>query len=50
MLTERNNMNNTESQNVEDSRPTKKNISITMIFAVLLAFSFIALGMWWFTM
>jgi hypothetical protein len=41
--------NITESGNVEDSRPSKRNILVTMIAAVLLAFSFIAIGMWWFT-
>ena len=41
--------NITNKENVEDSRPSKKNITVTMIFAVLLAFAFIALGMWWFT-
>lgn len=50
MFTEKNNVENTETKNVENSRPSKKNITLTMIFAVLLAFSFIALGMWWFTM
>ncbi|WP_172592470.1 hypothetical protein [Nitrosomonas supralitoralis] len=50
MSTERNNVDNTENENVENSRPNKKNITVTMIFAVLLAFSFMALGIWWFTM
>ena len=49
MSTERNNIENTERGDAENSRPSKKNITATMIFAVLLAFSFIALGMWWFT-
>ena len=39
----------TEKDNVEDSRPSKTNISVTMIGALLLAFVFIAIGVWWFT-
>ncbi len=46
MFTERNNIENTERDSVENSRPSKSNISVTMVFAVLLAFAFIALGMW----
>ena len=49
MITKNNKIENTESDNVEDSRPSKRNITVTMVFAVLLAFAFIALGMWWFT-
>ncbi|UJP03721.1 MAG: hypothetical protein LZF85_04530 [Nitrosomonas sp.] len=40
---------NTESGNAENSQPSKRYILMTMIAAVLLAFSFIALGIWWFT-
>lgn len=48
MNTESNKFNN-ELDNVEDSRPSKTNITVTMVFAVLLAIAFMAIGMWWFT-
>jgi hypothetical protein len=31
---------------VEDSRPSKRSIPVTIFFALLIAFAFIALGMW----
>lgn len=35
----------TENQ-VEDSRPDKKDISVTMIFAIILAIALAATGIW----
>ena len=46
MVTEENKIQNTEKHNVEDSRPSKRSIPLTIFFALLLAFAFIALGMW----
>jgi|GEM_PF-4607281 len=35
-----------EKNQAEDSRPNKKNISVTMIFAVILAIGLAATGIW----
>ena len=38
----------TEKDNVEDLRPSKKKISVTLVGALLLGFIFIATGVLWF--